>query len=343
MSSVLFLTRSWHGHGVPQQWSRDVCAELGAVYGMRFHCEHPQKTGRWGMIVFVLRALKTGWQDGRAGWQIHLGDCGLLPLGVFLKMVTGARLSVTAFGVDVLYPAGWYQRMLRFCVSRCDRIVCISAATAREILLRGVPDERTVVIPCGIAQRGMMAPLSDVSGSMILSVGRLVPRKGIAWFLERVFPLLLQERPECTYTIVGVGPERERIANIIHREGLSRSVTLCGELSDAQRDVLLDHASVLVMPNVPVAGDMEGFGMACIEAASHGVPVAAARMEGIADAVIDGETGRLFAPGDVQDCLKMMRMTLTGLPDREMIAECAWGRFGWPVLIHQYQALVFDA
>lgn len=325
-----------------QQLSHDLCEQLGATYGMRFHCEHPQRPGRWSLLAFVFRALRTGIRDGRAGWHIHLGDCALLPLGVLLQMFSGARLSVTACGLDVLYSRPWYQRMLRFCLPRCDRVVCISAATEREVLQRGVSPERTVLIPCGVSQRDRVTPLPPTGGTMLLSVGRLVPRKGIAWFLERVFPLFLEERPDCTFTIVGEGPERARIQSIVHREGLGRRVTLCGQLSNAERDVLMDHAAAFVMPNVPVAGDMEGFGIVCIEAAARGVPVAAARMEGISDAVMEGETGCLFAPGDVQDCLRALRAVLANATDRERIAESAWGRYGWPALIHRYQALVFD-
>jgi phosphatidyl-myo-inositol dimannoside synthase len=343
MTAVLFLTRSWHGHGGMQRWSRDFSAEMGSLYGMRFRCEHPQSGGRSAFLLFVLRSLRSGWQSGRQGWRIHLGDCALLPLGVLLQWCTGTRLSVTACGLDVVYRGVWYQRMLRWCLPFCDRVVCISDATAREVAQRGVSGERIVVIPCGLSQRAVVAPRPSTSqGSRTLvTIGRLVPRKGVAWFLERVFPALVEMSSDLSYVIVGDGPERARIASVIHAQGLSRYVTLCGALTDAERDALLAHADVFLMPNVPVAGDMEGFGIVCIEAAAHGVPVVAARLDGIPDAVQDGETGRLFAPGDAHDCQRMIRAVLEESFDREAVAEAAWNRFGWPTLIHRYQALVF--
>ncbi len=327
-----------------QRFSRDLCSELGTAYGMRFHCEHPLRPGRVGQASFLFRSLRSGLRDGWAGWRLHVGDCALLPLGVLLHFLTRAPLSVTACGLDVVYPAPWYQRMLRFSLRYCERIVCISNATAREVKARGVPEERIVIIPPGISPSNVT---TEAAGSQrrraaLLSVGRLIPRKGVAWFLERVFPSLAEEFPDLTYTIVGEGQDRARIEAIIHREGLGRRVTLCHALTDGERDVLMEHASLLLMPNVPVAGDMEGFGIVCIEAAGRGLPVVAARMEGIPDAVIDGETGRLFAPGDVQDCLRTIRELLHAPPERAMVAESAWGRFGWQALIHRYQALVFD-
>ncbi len=342
MASVLFLTRSWHGHGGLQQLSRDLCEELGTAYGMRFHCVHPQRSGPVASARFLLASLVQGVRLGRRGWRVHLGDCALLPVGTLLRLLTRAPLTVTACGLDVTYARPWYQRLLRAGLKRCERVVCISKATASEIRARGVPEERIVIIPPGVSQRGAAASPPVAGGRMLLTVGRLVPRKGVAWFVERVFPLLADEMPDLTYTIVGDGPDRERIAGIIRRQSLSRKVRLAGALPDAERDILLDRSALFVMPNVPIAGDMEGFGIVCAQAAMRGLPVAAARLEGVPDAVIDEETGRLFAPGDVQDCLRTIRALLSEPLDREQVAQSAWERFNWPALIHRYQALVFD-
>lgn len=343
MVSVLFLTRSWHGHGGLQQLSHDLCEELGAAYGMRFHCVHPHAQGRMARMWFIVRALVQGVRLGRRGWHVHMMDCAMLPLGLMVQILTRTPMSVTACGLDVIYPSVWYQRCMRMGLLRCDKVVCISHATAAAVRVRGVREERLVVIPPGISRRTTaFAQTASPRGYMLLTIGRLIPRKGVAWFVERVFPLLLEEMPDVTYVIVGDGPERARITNLVHRLRLSRAVLLPGSLSDADRDVLLQRADLFVMPNIPIAGDMEGFGLVCTQAAAHGVPVAAARLEGVPDAVLEEETGRLFAPGDVQDCLRTVRMMLREPFDRASVAQRAWERFNWSALMHRYQALVFD-
>jgi glycosyltransferase involved in cell wall biosynthesis len=75
-------------------------------------------------------------------------------------------------------------------------------------------------------------------------------------------------------------------------------VHLLGRVDDDERELLFRGVDLFVQPNVPVRGNMEGFGLAPVEAALRGTPVVAARLEGIPEAVVDGETGVLVAPAD---------------------------------------------
>ena len=76
---------------------------------------------------------------------------------------------------------------------------------------------------------------------------------------------------------------------------------LLGPVADAEREVLLRGADVFVQPNVPTSGDMEGFGLVLVEAAKRGTPVVASALEGMPDAVADGETGILCRAGDADE------------------------------------------
>jgi glycosyltransferase involved in cell wall biosynthesis len=77
-------------------------------------------------------------------------------------------------------------------------------------------------------------------------------------------------------------------------------VIFAGAVGDAERDRLLDEAWVFAMPTRRPADGRggEGFGMVYAEAGAHGVPSVASRVPGVVDAVRDGETGLLVAPGD---------------------------------------------
>ena len=65
------------------------------------------------------------------------------------------------------------------------------------------------------------------------------------------------------------------------------------------------------MPNIPIRKDVEGFGLAALEASSAGLPVVAAKLEGIQDAVKDGKNGFLMEPLDIQGFVSVI-MTLLG-------------------------------
>jgi glycosyltransferase involved in cell wall biosynthesis len=130
--------------------------------------------------------------------------------------------------------------------------------------------------------------------TLLITVGRLVRRKGVAWFVRHVLPKL----SNVLYVVVGVGPEREEILRAATETGMQDNVCLVGKVSDERLLELLSVSDVFVMPNIEVPGDVEGFGIVAIEAAAAGVPVVAARLEGIPDAIADGQNGHLVEAGN---------------------------------------------
>lgn len=275
---------------------------------------------------------------------MHLGDAALAPLGWLLKKMGRGRVTVTACGLDVIWPRRWYQRMLRRTLPAMDRVVCISRATAEEVWKRGVREEKIAVIPCGVWPVAYVAPCSSRMHPLLLTVGRLVPRKGVAWCVREVVPLLLHHFPQLQYWIIGSGPDELLIKKFIQERGLEQCVHLLGELDNVAREERMAGADLLLVPNVPVTGDMEGFGIVCIDASAQGVPVVAARLEGLRDAVIEGETGRFFASGDPEDCVRVVKEVLhldrIGVTS-QAIARATLEHYGWPRLLQRYRDEVF--
>lgn len=243
---------------------------------------------------------------------VHLGDPVLAPLGVALHALFGAPWAVTAHGLDVMYPSRLYQAIITPCLWRADSVLCISRAARDACVERGVPAQRCHVVPVGIAGAppvrdtvGERAALSDRLGQdlagrrLLLSVGRLVPRKGVAWFVREVLPNLAA-RPDWLYLVVGEGPARGDITRAVGESGVGERVFLLGQIPRDMLESAYAAADVFVMPNLSTPGDMEGFGIVALEAAARGLAVLASRVDGIPDAVHDGENGLLLAPGDSQ-------------------------------------------
>jgi len=277
---------------------------------------------------------------GRSG-RVHVADVAALPLGVLCAFIGGTTLSATACGLDVMYRAWWYQPMIRWCLRRCNHVICISHATAQEVRTRGVTDDRITIIPCGI-DMSVSLPVIDSTPQLLVTVGRLVKRKGIVWFLTNVLPDLLTHMPDLQYVIMGNGPERRRISSIIKKLHLQDAVHLFTHASDDVCRELMQKAALFVAPNIPVAGDMEGFGIVCIEAGRAGLPVAAADLEGLKDAVIDGKTGIFFTAGDAQDCTEVIQRMLRNPLNKSDVRQAVTERFAWQTLVPFYNN-VFDA
>jgi phosphatidyl-myo-inositol dimannoside synthase len=129
---------------------------------------------------------------------------------------------------------------------------------------------------------------------LLASVGRHQERKGFHWFAERVLPRL----PGAHYLVGGEGPFTAAVRGAAERAGVGSRVHLPGRLSEEELLELYAGADLFVMPNIPVSGDMEGFGVVMLEAGMAGLPVVAADLEGIRDVVRGGENGVLVPTGD---------------------------------------------
>ncbi len=267
--------------------------------------------------------------------HVHLGDGLLSPLGLGLKVLTRKKISLTACGLDITFKNKFYQAVVPFCLRRMDHIISISSATEKECLMRGVPKEILTVIPCGVYPeefkiKATRKDLEQLAGmdlknkKVLITVGRLVERKGVAWFLENVMPKLGKEY---IYLVAGDGPEKEKIQAIIQAKKLGSQVKLLGRISDSNLKTLYNTADVFVMPNIPVAGDMEGFGIVAIEASSTGLQVFASGLEGIRDAVINGENGVLVNKHQSQEWVDII--TRANQLNRDKVYDFTRRRFSW--------------
>jgi phosphatidylinositol alpha-1,6-mannosyltransferase len=123
----------------------------------------------------------------------------------------------------------------------------------------------------------------------VLSVARLVPRKGIDQVLRA-----LRYLPDVEYRVIGHGPDEARLRSLAESLGVSDRVRFLGRVSDSQLAREYAEASLLVLPARRTAdGQLEGYGLVYFEAAAWGRPSVAGRSGGEVDAVVDGQTGLL--------------------------------------------------
>src|SRR5690606_29098600 len=126
----------------------------------------------------------------------------------------------------------------------------------------------------------------------------LIARKGVFWFVEKALPEIIKKRKDVAYLVSGSGPDQDAIAQTIEKHGLKNYVFLLGRTSDETLSNLYNVADAFIMPNIRVKGDLEGFGLVALEAASCGTPVVASNIEGIKDAIMDGKNGFLVKDKD---------------------------------------------
>ncbi len=145
------------------------------------------------------------------------------------------------------------------------------------------------------------APNPDVI--RLLTVGRLVPRKGHMKVVEA-----MKQIPNSTYTIVGDGPMKKEILDAITALDLESRVTVLQHVSDGKLPEMYTTHDIFLMPSTKLDTDREGFGIVAIEAALFGLPVIATNQPGVDEAVIHEETGLL-----IEDTLHDLVHAITAL------------------------------
>lgn len=280
---------------------------------------------------------------------VFIGDAVLCLLNGIVKMFARkTKTVINVFGLDITYQKKIYQKYLSWCYKKADKYICISKETEKMLRQRGNFD--SVVITPGIAlpqkplekkrDYAAFASKFDVpdGASCLLTVGRLVKRKGVAWFLGQVMPRLKAEN--LRYFVVGDGEDREIIETIVAEQGLGDCVNILGRVDDDTLEMLYRNCDIFVMPNIPVENDMEGFGIVAVEAAISEMLVVASGIEGIKDAIIPQKNGVLLPAGDAEAYCSAIKTIMADKQEWEQkarqFAEFTKNTYHWGAICDQY-------
>ncbi len=321
---MLFITRKLAPSvGGMQRHARSLLDHLNLpidLIGMRSSQLH--------MAWWLPFAFARGLLCSRAFDVLLVQDALLAPLGVWLARTAHKPLVVVAHGLDVTWPHGWYRAPVHAALRHAEQVLCVSGATLDACREVGVKDERLAVIPNGVESHEGFS-----SGSRrMLFVGRLIERKGIHWFLREVMPDL---GAQVEMDVVGDGPMLSLVKALACE---NERIRIHGQVSDERLRALYATSGILVMPNLPVKGDMEGFGMAALEAGAWGIPVVAANMEGLRDAVTDRETGLLAPSKNKGAWVRAVHEVMNwDVQKRRNIKTTVLDRFNWKRIAKQYR------
>ena len=286
---------------------------------------------QWPRIVIPLaRALPL--LAARHFDLIHFGD--LYPPGVlslWLKQWFGKPYLAFCHGEEITQVDGRrYQPRVRDAIFREAAAVVAANEFARQNLLRiGIPDERIQKITPGVdcvrfRPQQLSGDIPALHGlqdkKILLTVARLVPRKGHKAVLEAIRKLL-PEIPNLVYLIAGTGPEEEKLRQLAAEWNLHDAVRFSGFVKDEDLPAYYNACDVYVMPNSEEKGDVEGFGMVFLEANACGKAVVGGRSGGAAEAVIEGKTGRLVDPHNPQELADVLDVLLKNEAVRANMGE----------------------
>ncbi|AEF42560.1 glycosyltransferase family 4 protein [Hoyosella subflava] len=223
----------------------------------------------------------------------------------------------------------WIESWLSPRVHQASQYLTVSLPSAEELGGLGVSPDRIAVVRAGAdaippsVQIGSVRTRSAEPRLCVLS--RLVPHKQIEDALHAV-ARLRTTHPDVQLDVIGDGWWMQPLRDSVRELGIESSVTFHGHVSEARKHELLSRSWVHVMPS-----RKEGWGLAVIEAAQHGVPtVGYATSKGLTDSVIDGVTGHLVAtPAELTEAIESLfvdapRRLFMGEKARIRASEFSW-------------------
>jgi glycosyltransferase involved in cell wall biosynthesis len=240
---------------------------------------------------------------------VYLPEPGPMRAMMALQFIPGfrpSRLVLTFHGSEILkFHRNPVVRMLtRRLIRHASRISVLTGYT-RQLLCSRFPEAtaKTFLTPGALRSNLTPTPIRAAPDPgapiVILTVGRLHPRKGQLHIIEALQALPAAQREQVEYWLVG-GNSKENYESRL-REAAARSgltVRFLGNAPDDELDRIYARADIFAMTSINHRQSVEGFGLVYLEAAAHGLPVVAHAVGGVPEAVVDGVTGLLVPPAN---------------------------------------------
>jgi len=309
-----------------------LITELAPAGAERIVCELARRLDRdrFEVVVAGLRGGAAGDRLARDGIETHVigvrGKWDVLKLSRLVRLLRRRRVDILhthLFHADLAGRAAawlagvphvvhtihtaearfrpWQFAFARLAAGRCDRLIAVSRTVGRYHARKsGLPLAGYAVIPNGVdlkeycrderRRRELRERLGLSSGTVVAAfVGRLAEEKGVDVLLAAM--RLLADRASGIHLIVaGDGPKRAIVERFLAARA-GAAITFLGFTDDVR--AVLSAADMLVMPS-----RWEGFPLTVAEAMAAGLPVVATGAGGLADVVLDGQTGLLIEKED---------------------------------------------
>jgi glycosyltransferase involved in cell wall biosynthesis len=264
--------------------------------------------------------------------QAHGGEA----FRVVASATLGARVPVVYRRIGMAAASirtGWRQRGHGVLIRRATCVVCVADAVRREVVERfGVASGRAVTIPNGVdparltelelqPTRARVDLGLPSDARVVLSLCALSWEKDPLGMLDVTAPIL-RGSADVRHVFAGDGPLRDALLQKVDDLGLERKVVVLASRPDVGR--LLAATDVLLSASRPLG--MEGMPAILIEAGLAARPVVAAAVPGVSEVVIDGETGVLAPPGDVEALRAGVQLLLDDRARRDAYGKAASAR-----------------
>ncbi|HKK12517.1 MAG TPA: glycosyltransferase family 4 protein [Flavobacteriaceae bacterium] len=245
-------------------------------------------------------------------------------------------------GTEVNFKSFVLKRSIEVALKRFTKVICVSNYT--KSLIAHLKLKQVAVIPNGIDtskwQASAVKHVALEGHPKLVTVGNVTERKGQLQVIRQL-PELLKTFPELQYHCIGIPTERERFLEVAKQLHVDAHITFHGAVDDVRLKQLVASCDIFVMLSSATAtGDVEGFGIAILDANALGLPAIGSLGCGIEDAIQPNQSGVLIP---VDDGTAFVKAISTINENKEVFAENAnkWAsEHDWKIIVERYLELL---
>ena len=239
-------------------------------------------------------------------------------------------------GTEVNFKKNSLKKSIDFSLKRFDKVIAVSNYT--KSLIAALQLEKVDVIPNGYNELNTTSLIEcKLKGSpSLITVGSVTRRKGQQNVINAI-PELLKIYPNLHYHIVGTPIEREVFSRIAEELAIEKYITFHGIVDEGKKQKLLKGSNIFVMLSENTKdGDVEGFGIALLEANSQGIPTIGAKDCGIEDAIDNGKSGILIDNKNHTEFIEAIEKIMSEYDFFKKEAVIWSSKFTWNKIIKKY-------
>ncbi|MCR8666350.1 glycosyltransferase family 4 protein [Aestuariibaculum sp. M13] len=291
-------------------------------------------------LMYVNRVLKVIQLLKSADYVIASGKFSLWNVAFCNGFNKRFSLAVL-HGTEVNLPQGISRKLVDAALKQFDKVVAVSNYTKQLVAHLNMD---VAIIPNGIDlarwQTFEKGEFALHGFPKLITVGRISERKGQVEVVK-LLPELLETFPNLHYHCVGIDTEGGHVKSLVQQSGLDAHVSLHGVLEQNQLKSYLAQSDIFIMLSKPgEKGDVEGFGIAILEANALGVPAIGAYGTGVEDAILERKSGGLIHLGDAKELKKLLKNILDHKKSYKQGVEDWAKEHDWKSIVKQYTALL---
>ena len=243
-------------------------------------------------------------------------------------------------GSEVNFSNKLLRKSIDISLKRYDNVIAVSNYT--KSLISYLKLKNIKVIPNGfkIEKRFSIVKEKLNGAPSLITVGTVSERKGQQNVIKAL-PLLIKKFPEIHYHIVGKPNNKANLISIAKNLNVNKNITFHGAVSNSEKYALLSKSDMFVMLSQQTSdGDVEGFGIAILEANSIGVPAIGAKNCGIEDAILDKKSGMLINNQNANEFKTAITTIMENYVSYSSEAIDWSKKFDWNSIIKQYIKII---